>query len=74
MLVYLTSFTVFLEILKKKRTEMKKKLWKWPVNWSFLSFIYLFFFRPPTLMIIWNFFPVNQLIKKFWPKEESISA
>ena len=31
--------------MKKK----KKKLWKWPVNWSFSELFYLFFFVPPTL-------------------------
>ena len=77
--VYLTSFTVsFLEIKKKKKKKSsekkkkkalrkkKKKLWKWPVNWSFSELFFFSFFRPldPKSEI---FFPVNQLIKKFWP-------
>ena len=63
MFTFRTRFTVFSGDIKKK----KKKLWKWPVNWSFSELFYLFFFRPPTL-ILQKKNPVNQLIKKFWPK------
>ena len=52
---------------------MKKKLWKWPVHWSFSELFYLFFFvppppppPPPTLKL--KKIPVNQLIKKIWPQ------
>ena len=30
--------------MKKKK---KKKLWKWPVNWSFLELFYFLFFLSP---------------------------
>ena len=42
-MVYLTSFAFFSGDIKNK-----KKLWKWPVNWSFSELFYLFIFdRPP---------------------------
>ena len=53
-----------IDSIKKQTTEndqlLKKK--KKKVNWSFSE---PFFLIPPTLNLI--FFPVNQLIKKFWP-------
>ena len=64
---YLTSFTVFLEILKKKNSEkIKNKIKKSSENdqstGHFQSFSIYFFFVPPTLNLKKN--PVNQLIKK----------
>ena len=50
----------FLEILKKK-----KKLWKWPVNWSISELFYLFFFVPSTLNLKNN--SRKWTNKKFWP-------
>ena len=51
-MVYLLLGLLFLEILKKaeninkKKKIIKKKLWKWPVNWSFSELFYLFFSSP----------------------------
>ena len=70
LLVYLTSLTVFSGdiIKKKKKKALKKKNKESSENdWSFSELFYLFFFFvPSTLNLKKN--PVNQLIKKFWPK------
>ena len=61
MLVFFTSLTVCSgDNNNKKALKMKKKkkLWKWPVNWSFSELI----FHPPNPKSKKN--PVNQLIKK----------
>ena len=55
-----------------KKKKKKKKIWKWPVNWSFSELFILFFFRPPDPKSEKKI-PVNQLIKKFWPKQEMTS-
>ena len=76
---YLTSFTVFLEILKKKREKSsekkrKKKLWKKKRKKSsendqstghFQSFFISFFFVPPTLDLKKN--SPKSTNKKIWP-------
>ena len=60
----ITSFTVPGDIKKKPK---KKSSENDQLTGHFQSlFIYLFFFTPPTLNL--KKFPVNQLIKKFWPK------
>ena len=51
-------YCFFLEILKKK---IKKKLWKWPVDWSFSELYYLFFLPPDPKSE--KKILVNQLIK-----------
>ena len=65
MLVYLTSFTVFFsgDIKKKKKKSSEND----QSTGHFSELFYLFFFRPPDPRLE-NFFPVNQPIKKFWPK------
>ena len=52
--LYLTSFTVFSGDIKKKKKSSD----------HFQSF-FIYFFPPPDPKS--EFFPVNQLIKKFWP-------
>ena len=72
---YLTSFTVFLEILKKKKKKKKalkkKKKKKSSENVQstghFQSFLFIFF--RPLDPRSGKKFPVNQLIKKIWPKQ-----
>ena len=59
--IYLTSFTVFLEILKKS-TEKKSSENDQSTGHFQSFFIYLFFFVPQTL--VWKKNPVNQLVKK----------
>ena len=55
-------FRKIMKYLKIFSGDIKKKLWKWPVNWSFSELFYLFFCPPPpTLNLKKN--PVNQLIK-----------
>ena len=68
LLIYISLVLLFLEILKKA-LKMKKKSSEndqLQCNWSFSELFYLLFFVPPTLNLKKN--PVNQLIKKFWPK------
>ena len=69
MLVYLTSFTVLFWRLKKKIKKKKKKksFENDQSTGHFQSFFIYFFFRPPDPRSE-KFFPVNQLIKKIWPK------
>ena len=63
--VYLTSFTVvFLEILKKSSEKKSSENDQFTGHSQF--FFYLFLFVPPTLNLKKN--PVNQIIKKIWPK------
>ena len=63
---YLNSFTVFLEILKKKRTKSsEKKSSENELTGHFQSF-FIYFFRPPDPRSEKQI-PVNQLIKNIWP-------
>ena len=67
---YLTSFTVFLEILKKKKEKnaLKKAL----KMTSQLVIFRAFFFRPLDPRSEKEI-PVNQLIKKIWPNTQASS-
>ena len=55
MLVYLTSLTV-------SSGDIKKKLWKWPVN--------CFFFHPPPSTLNLILFPRNSTNKISWPYQQ----
>ena len=68
LLVYLTSFTVFISgDIKKKKALKKRKKKKSSENDQLTGqseLFYLFFLSPDPKS---DFFPINQLIKKFWP-------
>ena len=59
--IYLTSFTVFMEILKKKKKKALKMTSQLVI---FRAFLFIFF-RPHDPRSEKN--PVNQLIKEIWP-------
>ena len=56
---------LFLEILKKKKTEKKISSENDQLTGHFQSF-FIYFFRPPDPKSEKKI-PVNQLIRKFWP-------
>ena len=51
--------------IKEKKSSEKKSSENDQLTGHFQSFFIYFFFVPPTLDL--NFYPVNQLIKQFWP-------